>query len=163
MVGRKERAPFNELELLGAFNALRAFAGRNCTIELKLFNTTAVGYVNKEGGTRSTSLNSLALEMARWFEVRNIVLIAEQLPGVLNSIADRESRRAVDWSDWRLHLEVFRALSRVWRTSVDLFANLWNSQLVKFVSWKNQPRAWAVNAFSLSCKELEAYALPPSP
>ena len=70
-------------------------------------------YVNKEGGTRSASLNSLALDMARWFEVRNIDLIAEHLPGVLNSIADRKSRRAVDWNDWRLHPEVFRALSRV--------------------------------------------------
>ncbi|EFX63677.1 hypothetical protein DAPPUDRAFT_267974 [Daphnia pulex] len=48
-------------------------------------------------------------------------------------------------------------------TSVDLFANPWNSQLGKFVSWKPQPRAWAVNAFSLSWKELEAYAFPPSP
>ena len=107
----KERH-INELELLGAFNALRAFADsrRNCTIELRLDNTTAVAYVNKEGGTRSASLNSLALEMARWCEVRNIVLIAEHLPGVLNSIADRESRRAVDWSDWRLHPRVFRAL-----------------------------------------------------
>ena len=64
-------------------------------------------YVNKEGGTRSASLNSLASDMARWFEVRNIDLIAEHLPGVLNSIADRESRREVDWNDWRLHPEVF--------------------------------------------------------
>ncbi|KAI9560527.1 reverse transcriptase [Daphnia sinensis] len=153
----------NELEMLGAFNALRAFAGsrRNCTIELRVDNTTAVAYVNKEGGTRSASLNNLALNVARWCEVRNIVLKAEHLPGVLNSVADRESRRGVDWSDWRLRPEVFQALSRVWRTSVDLFANPWNSQLAKFVSWKPQPQAWAVNAFTLSWTELEAYAFPP--
>jgi hypothetical protein len=161
--GEEKERHINELEMLGAFNALRAFAGsmRNCTVELKLDNTTAVAYVNKEGGTRSTALNNLALDVARWCERRNIFLKAEHLPGVLNSIADRESRRGVDWSDWRLHPGVFRALSRVWKTSVDLFANPWNSQLVKFVSWKPQPRAWAVNAFSLNWKELEAYAFPP--
>jgi hypothetical protein len=160
----EKKRHINELEMR-AFNALRAFAcsRRNCTIELKLDNTTAVAYVNKEGGTRSASLNSLTLDMARWCEVRNIVLKAEHLPDVLNSIADRESHRGVDWSDWKLRPEVFQALSRVWRTSVDLFANPWNSQLVKFVSWKPQPRAWAVNAFSLSWKELETYAFPPSP
>ncbi|XP_045036842.1 uncharacterized protein LOC116935930 [Daphnia magna] len=63
----------NELEMLGAFNAFMAFAGsrRNCTIELRLDNTTAVAYVNKEGGTRSASLNNLALDVARWCETGN--------------------------------------------------------------------------------------------
>lgn len=78
--------------------------------------------------------------MARWCEVRNMVLKVEHLPGVLNSIADRQFPRGVDWSDWKLRLDVFQALSRVWRTSVDLFANPWNSQLVKFVSGKPQRR-----------------------
>ena len=66
----------------------------------------AVAYVKEEGGTRSASLNNLALDMAPWCEVRNIVLKAEHLPGVLNSIADREFHRGVDWSDWRLRPEV---------------------------------------------------------
>jgi hypothetical protein len=111
----EEECHINELEMLGAFNALRAFTSsrRNCTIELKLDNTTAVAYVNKKGGTRSASLNNLALEVARWCERRNIFLKAEHLPGVLNSIADREFRRGVDWSDRRLCPEVFQALSRV--------------------------------------------------
>jgi ribonuclease HI len=113
--GEEKERHINELEMLGAFNALRAFAGsmRNCTVELKLDNTTAVAYVNKEGGTRSTALNNLALDVARWCERRNIFLKAEHLPGVLNSIADREFRRRVDWSDRRLCPEVCQALSRV--------------------------------------------------
>lgn len=47
--GEEKKRHINELEMLEAFNALRAFAdsGRNCTIELKLDKTTAVAYVNK--------------------------------------------------------------------------------------------------------------------
>jgi hypothetical protein len=52
--GEEKERHINELEMLGAFKALRAFAGsmRNCIVELKLDNTTAVAYVNKEGGGR---------------------------------------------------------------------------------------------------------------
>ena len=39
------------MELLGAFNALRSFAGfeKNCTVVLILENTTAVAYIHKKG------------------------------------------------------------------------------------------------------------------
>ena len=44
------RRHINELELLGAFNALRSFAAfrKNCTVELRLDNTTAVAYITEE-------------------------------------------------------------------------------------------------------------------
>lgn len=54
----------NELEMLGAHNAFSC-SRRNCTIELRLDNTTTVAYVNKERGTRQASLNNLALDIAR--------------------------------------------------------------------------------------------------
>jgi hypothetical protein len=154
----------NELELLGAYNALRSFAAfeRNCTVELRLDNTTAVAYINKKGGTHSESLTRLAVQVARWCEERNVTLRAQYLPGILNVIADRESRRRIDWSDWQLDPRTFQALLRVWKVSIDLFANPWNTQLPRFVSWNPQPGAWAWNAFSLSWAELKgAYAFPP--
>ena len=158
------RRHINELELLGAFNALRSFAAfrKNCTVELRLDNTTAVAYINKKGGTHSESLTRLAVQVARWCEERNIILRAQYLPGILNVIADRESRRKIDWSDWKLDPMTFQTLRGVWKVSIDLFANPWNAQLPKFVSWNPQPGAWAWDAFSLNWAELTgSYAFPP--
>ena len=153
----------NVLELQAAFNALQSFAGfeSNCTIRLRLDNSTAVSYINRVGGTRSHALNELAIKIARWCESKNISLQAEHLPGVLNVIADRESRRRIDWSDWRLNPEAFRSLMEVWPMRVDLFSNPWNAQLDTFVSWNAQPGAWATNAFSLNWRSMKGYAFPP--
>jgi hypothetical protein len=45
---------------------------------------------------------------------------------------------------------------------VDLFASAWNRQLDFFVSWKPQPEAMAVDAFSINWIILKGYAFPPS-
>ena len=81
----EKKRHINNLEMFGAFNALGALADsrRNCTIELKLDNTSAVAYVNKEGGNRSASLISLALHMALWCEVRNIFFESGAFVGCL--------------------------------------------------------------------------------
>lgn len=94
----------NELELLGAFNALRSFTAleKNCTAELRLDNTTAVTYINKNGGTHSESLTRLAIQVTCWCEERNVKLRVQYLPCILSVIADRESRRRIDWSNWQL-------------------------------------------------------------
>ena len=155
----------NELELLAAFHAVRSFAEclRDCAVHLILDNTTAVAYINKSGGTRSSSLCSLAVEIAGWCELRNISLEAVHLPGIFNVLADRESRRPVEWSDWMLTPEVFRIFETSWIIDVDLFASSWNAQLPRFVSWTPQPGAWRVNAMSFGWKGLDGYAFLPFP
>ncbi|KZS16152.1 Uncharacterized protein APZ42_018153 [Daphnia magna] len=57
----------NDLELKAAFFALRCFTefNRDCTIALKLDNSTAVCYVNRLGGSRSKSLNSIVLSIVK--------------------------------------------------------------------------------------------------
>ena len=52
----------NYLELLGALYALQAFVSnlRDARVRLKLDNSTAVAYINKMGGLKSPSLNSLS-------------------------------------------------------------------------------------------------------
>ena len=91
----------NELELIAAFNSLRSFAASsvNCSVELKLDNTTAVSYINRQSGCKSQDLCAVALKMAEWCETRSIGLHAVYLPGTLNFIADRESRRALNPGD----------------------------------------------------------------
>ncbi|KZS05450.1 Uncharacterized protein APZ42_031346 [Daphnia magna] len=124
----------NDLELKAAFFALRFFTefNRDCTIALKLNNSTAVCYVNRLGGSRSKSLNSIALSIVKWCEERNITLVASHLPGMLNVVVDRESRRKPEWGDWKLSPEMFLKIAQRWILQVDVFAASWNAQLPTF-------------------------------
>ena len=153
----------NELELLGAFYSLHCFAEslQGCSVLLKLDNTTAISYVNKLGGTKSPALCELALTISEWCESRRIRLKATHLPGIFNNVADQESRRKPDWSDWRLSPELFELILGRWEVRVDLFASSWNAQLPRFASWTPQPGGWRVNALSFSWENLNAYAFPP--
>jgi hypothetical protein len=153
----------NELELQAAFNALQAFTHslKNIAVLLMMDNTTAVAYVNKAGGTRSKEMCKLATEMASWCESKGILLQAAYLPGSLNSIADMESRRSHDASDWQLAKTAFRAISEKWPINIDLFATSWNAQTPKFASWFPQPGASLNDALSFSWVGLKGYAFPP--
>ena len=153
----------NELELLGAFYALQVFTqhSRGISVHLYLDNSTSVSYINKCGGTRSKVLCDLAADVISWCESRNIRLSAFHLPGSLNFIADRESRSAMDTSDWMLDRRVFSRIQSIWMVEVDLFANAWNAQLPSFVSWFRQPLALSTNAFSLCWTDRRGYAFPP--
>ena len=73
--GADRHRHINELELLAAFNCVKAFSpfGSKLSILLYLDNATAVAYINKRGGTRSTRLNSLAMTFINWCEPRNIL------------------------------------------------------------------------------------------
>jgi hypothetical protein len=56
----------------------------------------------------------------------------------------------------------FQKIWALWEPKVDLFASAWNRQLDFFVSWKPQPEAMAVDAFSINWIILKGYAFPPS-
>ena len=153
----------NELELTAAFHCIRSFAScaAGMSILLQLDNASAVAYINKRGGSRSDKLNRVALEIINWCENRRLDVQAVYLPGCLNFIADRESRRETDSSDWRLSPAIFSSLASKWEMSLDLFASAWNTQLESFVSWFPQPGALRMNAMAFRWTGLKAYAFPP--
>jgi hypothetical protein len=127
----------NELELWAAFYGLQAFSSnaRKITVSMFIDNMTTVCYLNKGGGTRSKRLTDIAFQVVSWCEERQISLQAVHLPGILNSVADEESRARSDASDWRLDPKMFAKINALWPTEVDLFAAAWKHQLGKFVSW----------------------------
>ncbi|KZS20378.1 Uncharacterized protein APZ42_012950 [Daphnia magna] len=153
----------NELELLGGLFAIQAFGANSSNVAISIFlnNPTAVSYVNKCGGTRSRALTATAKTMMDWCEMHNISLEAVHLAGELNVVANRESRAEADASDWRLSPSAFIEIRKVWDMNTDLFTAPWNAQLSKFVSWKPQPGAMAVNTFSVSWDRVKGYAFPP--
>ena len=126
-------------------------------------NTTVVAYINKEGGTRSTSLWDETQELFQVVMSHQWTLKAVHIPGRLNVIADLLSRdNQILPTEWSLHPAVVKALFDLWgRPHVDLFATRLNHKLEIFVSPMPDPQAWAVDALSLSWRGLWAYAFPP--
>ncbi|XP_056388255.1 uncharacterized protein LOC130283090 [Hyla sarda] len=154
----------NALELLAAFFAVKSFMPRssNCCVLLRMDNVAAVQYVNRLGGTRSKILADLAKEFWHFCLARNIIPVAEYIPGVSNTVADWNSRYLLDSSDWRLDRSIFLQLLHLWGPLyVDLFASRLNHQLPHFFSWRPDPEASAVDALRLLWPRGTHYAFPP--
>ena len=93
----------NYLEMLAAFLALQSLTKDlpHClTVYLYMDNTSAISYLNRRGGTTFPSLSYLAKETWQWCMSWNISLVANHLPGYLNTVADTESRMIRDRWDW---------------------------------------------------------------
>ena len=154
----------NCLELLAGRFALKSFLRNKCNIHVKLMmnNTTAISYINKMGGPTSLVLSSLAFDLWQWCLERSIAVEAHHLPGRLNIIADFESRAHPDSSDWKLDPSIFQGINNKWGPfTIDLFASRLTTQLPRFVSWKPDPEAEAVDAFTLDWSQLKGCAFPP--
>jgi len=154
----------NELELLAAFLGLQRFARhlRDSAVLLRLDNTTAVAYINHQGGTRSSKLGRLAVEMGLWAMKRNLTLVAQHVPGDQNGSADAISWQRTLGPDWHLAPAVFRQLCRlVFLPAIDLFSTRESAQLPRYVTqWPDQ-QAEATDAFSLLWQSDKFYMFPP--
>ncbi len=102
-LGDKNRH-INELELLAALNGLKCFTSQasNLSVRLMLDNFMAVHYITKSGGTRSPALSAISADIVDWCEKRHLSIEAIHLPGVLNVLADQQSRMRNESSDWKL-------------------------------------------------------------
>ena len=146
----------NALELQAAYLTLQALglSHTNVHIRLMLDNTTAATYLNKMGGTHSTVCNAISKTIWDWAVPRNIWLSAAYVPGSQNLIADYKSRNFDDNTEWSLSPLLFAQISsRFYHPQVDLFASRLNRQVDTFVSWKPEPEAWAIDAFSLNWRD----------
>ena len=161
LVKAGKRLPYQRLRAKSDLLAIQAFLKNqsNLAVKLRLDNTTAVTYVNNQGGTRSPSLTLLTLELWNWCLQRNILITAEHLPGVSIVLADRESRTFIDSSDWKLQPEIIQYFLK--DREIDLFATRLTNQLKSYVSWRPDPHAVATGAFSIDWSQMKGYAFPP--
>ena len=140
-------------EMLAAFLALQTFAKGNKKIhvQLKVENTTTMYHINRMGGTHSQRMTKLTHILWYWSLGRMILLSAEHLPGKLNQVADLESRRQGDSSEWKLKPGVFRQLmEQMGPCQMNLFASCLTAQLEIYVSWRPDPGAVTTDALSQS-------------
>ena len=154
----------NARELLAVWEGLHHFLPSLTGMAVSIFcdNSTAVSYLRKEGGTRSPFLNTLAQEILRWAESHSIRLLPQFIPGSLNVLVDSLSHpHQLPHTEWSLHPEVFRSLSRLWPVQIDLFATSANRQCSVFFSPFRDPLAAGTDAFLQCLDGLQAYAFPP--
>ena len=149
----QQREHINLLEMKAVHLAL---CHSRATLHLKSLvlatdNTTVVAYLKNQRGTRCFSLYSLCREI--------LLLCSDHL----NVLADTLSRSlALVNTEWELLQVIFNAISLLWgRPHLDLFATSLNHKLDTFVSPVSDPLAYAVDAMSISCKGMFAYAFPP--
>lgn len=153
----------NYLELLAVFLGLKCFVKNqnNCSVLLRVDNTTAISYVNRMGGIQYPHLNNLARSIWQWCETRNIWIFASYV-NTKDNYADSESRLINPDTEWELSDEAFQTLVQHYgQPNIDLFASRTNAKCDHYVSWKPDPDAVAVDAFTLNWSLTYFYMFPP--
>ena len=153
----------NGLELFAAFLTLKSFCKDSspCHVQLKLDNTTAVCYINNMGGSHSMVCNSLAFDMWSWAAERSIWLSAAHIPGIINVVSDKFSRNFADHKEWALSQDLFdKICDRLYTLDIDLFDTRLNNKILPYMSWKPNPEAYSVDAFTLCWEPFLGYYFP---
>ncbi|XP_041453598.1 uncharacterized protein LOC121406794 [Lytechinus variegatus] len=156
----------NVLEMKAVQLALLAFLPQvaNQCILVKSDNSTVVSYINREGGTRSSTLCFLTLEILAWCQNNHITLKACHIPGKENYIADFLSRGSYLPSEWQLNLTIVeRIFSQGDQPQIDLFASALNKQLPTYCTKHQDPLAFATDSLTIPWKGILGYAFPPFP
>ena len=157
----------NELETYATYLSLKTYAKRveNKHILLYIDNTSAMLCIRKFGSCKSKRLDRLVKRIWKWCIRRNIWLSVARIASEDNVEADAESRNCLINQDieYMLNKELlFHALKLLKaKPDIDLFASRINNQFEKYMSYKPDPYALAIDAFSESWSNLNFYAFPP--
>ena len=131
---------------------------------VKTDSTSAMAYINRQGGVRSPSLYHWANRLLLWAAVHIRSLRAVHIPGHLNYGADLLSRGDPQAADWCLHPQVIDQIwLRFYRAQVDLFANRQNTCCPLWFSLGGDNPPLGVDALSHQWPSLGLYAFPPVP
>lgn len=153
----------NYLELIAAFIALKIFAKdlSSCQVLLRIDSSTAISYINRMGGVQFPHLTQVAKDIWQWCESRKIFVFAAYVESSKN-IADEDSRRVHPDIEWELADSAFQALTdKFGMPTIDLFASRINRKCEKYISWRRDPDAYSINAFTINWHHHFFYAFPP--
>ena len=155
----------NNLELLAITKSVKHFQDllRNQEVLFCTDNSTTVASFNKQGGTKSWELTTMAWELWTLLDSLNCRAKARHIPGRLNVVADMLSRdhQAVN-TEWTMNPIILNKIWEAWgKPQVDLFANYLNHRLPLYVSPFPDPKAWKINALLIQWTGVKMYAFPP--
>ncbi len=153
----------NCLELRAVFLALKYFLPvlGGYHIIVRTDNMAVVSHINRQGGSRSRTLDRLARHLLLWSQDKFLSLRAVHVPGVLNLAADFLSRQKLKPGEWMLNRQT---VSQIWdlfgKAEVDLFASQESSQCPLWFSL-NFPTTLGIDAFAHPWPNVSLYAFPP--
>ena len=131
-------------------------------IRIMCDNTTAIAGITKQGSTRTADINEIAKRIWDWALSRKIWLSAVHIPGIANVEADEASRHFQDELEWTLNATIFEKICKRFGTpTMDLFASRLNYRVMPFCSFKPDPLASAIDAFTFPWQMELGYAFPP--
>ena len=155
----------NALELSAINMGLKALLPmeNNKHIRIMSDSSTAVSYINAMGGIKSLECDKIAYDIWTWASKRKLWLSAAHTPGTSNELADKLSRQFHNDVEWQLNRVIFGTLTQHFGVpDIDLFASRINHQVTKYVSWKPDPYAVHIDAFTLDWGDVSlAYIFPP--
>ena len=155
----------NVLELKAILFGLRSFLNEESSkhIRIKTDNSSAVSYINNFGGVKSIQCHSIAKDIWVWAIERKNFLSAEHIPGSKNILADKASRIFDENTEWEISSSVYSyLLEKFGPFDIDLFASRLNTKNATYASWKPDPNAVTIDAFSASWSQFSnLYAFPP--
>ena len=156
----------NYLELRAAFLVIKTFHKEvaNKHVKIMIDNTSAVSIINNMGTCKSEICNDIAVEIWQFCIANNISITAAHIPGIDNVVADKESRNFhIQNTEWKLDPSVLHeALRKIkFEPDIDLFASRLNHQFETYCSYRPDPGAVFVDAFSVSWSDLSFYCFPP--
>ncbi len=153
----------NCLELRAVFLALKYFLpvlGEH-HVKVRKDNMAVVSHINRQGGSRSRTLDRLARHLLPWSQDKFLSLRAVHVPGVLNLAADFLSRQKLKPGEWMLNRQT---VSQIWdlfgKAEVDLFASQESSQCPLWFSL-SFPTTLGIDAFAHPWPNVSLYAFPP--
>ncbi len=117
----------NCLELRAVFLALKYFlpvlGGHHIIVRTDDMAVVSQG-INRQGGSKSRTLDRLARHLLLWSQDKFLSLRAVHVPGVLNLAADFLSRQKLEPGEWMLNRQT---VSQIWdlfgKAEMDLFAS----------------------------------------
>ena len=135
----------------------------NTHILVKADNAATVGGINNMGSSKSIPMDAQIKKVWKWTLSKGNWITAAHIPGIYNVEADLESRRSETSAEWRLNPNDYSIGIRFFnrKPTIDLFASRLNTQIKKFISYRPDPQAIAVIAFTIDWENLDFYAFQP--
>ena len=144
--------------------ALKAFLKDSNKKHVRIFsdNTTAVTYINTQGGIKSLSYNDIVKKIWEFCINNNTHISAAHIPGKHNILADLASRKFQDSAEWMLEPVIFDyVICQFGRPEIDMFASRLTKQIPVYASWLPDLESSFIDAFTINWNNIFIYAFPP--
>lgn len=131
-------------------------------LHLFVDNTTAIACLRRGGSTSSYDCNDTTEAIYRLCWKEGITFMVTYCPSKENVHADRASRAFETSAEWGLDTITLHLLDTTFGfTDIDLFASPCNAVCDKFVTLVYDYRAYKVDAWSFSWKNMNTHIFPP--